>query len=143
MSVDTTDTRFIPPAELTEKALDTLNRDARDLVRDALTAETATLEVEDARPLVRPEYRARHRAAELPEPVVGPEPWNPNPPFFPGEETKDLSAQTAVLVPLERRERGAALAAAQSRSRVAWLQTAMMRTQQKFRAAGFIRGGEQ
>jgi hypothetical protein len=117
MSVADTNTQLLRPRHVTEETLNTPDGDAAALVRAALAAERQTLELEDARPLPR----------VVPQQVHRPRPGR----------------HRAPEVPLPSRERGAALAAAQSRSRVAWLQTAIMRTQLKLRAAGFIRGGEQ
>lgn len=98
MPVDT-DTRLPRPAELIGEAFAGLDDSA------ALPSEDPTLEVEDARPLVKPEYRGRHRTA-------GPsrqDPWNRDPAWFPGEKTRDLASarQQVVGVPLPPRDLGA------------------------------------
>lgn len=123
MSVDT-NTRLIRPADLTAQALTDLDPAAATLVREG-----PTLEVEDARPLARPEYLGRHRTAE----PVAAEPWDPNPAWFPSEETRDL--RTVAAVPLPSREPGVTLARAVSQTRVSRLQAALMRTAHRLRGA--------
>lgn len=124
-----TDTRLSRPAELIDDALTGLDRTA------VMHVEQHTLVMEDARPLDRPEYRGRHRTDG---PARG-EPWNRDPAWFPSEETADLSAQVAV--PLPSREPGEALARAQSVTRTARLQSALMRTAHKLRSACGGEGG--
>jgi len=63
-AADTVTRIYPPPAVLTDDALHGLNPEAADLVRAAMSAESPTLEVEDARPLDRVEYRGRHRTDE-------------------------------------------------------------------------------
>lgn len=96
MPVDTV-SQVIPPPEA--------RADIR--ARYPLPADSPTLVIEDARPIDVVEYRGRHRDTTTPH---RPEPWNPDPEWFPSEETRELSAHRAtVAVPLPQREEGATL----------------------------------
>lgn len=90
--------------------------DARARIRSqaehpSALAETRMLVVEDARPLAKPQYVARHSADNPPRKR---EPWNPDPAWFEHEKTRELDAKYrpgVVAVPLTRRDPGATLPA--------------------------------